>query len=96
MVEIPILEWDGDAGAAVVEESGRLGLAVSSDGRLSKYPGSRHWHLIFEGRPGTLEVTFWPQKHRLWVTYHANRIVDGWVEEYAVLLSAALAVRLNK
>ncbi len=95
MVEIPILDWSGDAESVVVEESTRLGLTISSDGKLASYPGSRHWHLKNGRRTGTLEVTLWPSRNRLWVTYHSNRVGDGWVSESAIVLARELAARLN-
>ena len=95
MVEIPILDWSGDAASAVIEESGRLGLTISSEGKLAAYPGSRHWHLKIGRRSGTLEVTVWPARNRLWVTYHANRVGDGWVQQLAPVFARALAERLG-
>src|SRR5687767_4032291 len=95
MVEIPILDWSGDAITAVAEESERQGLTVSSDGKLYSYPGSRHWHLKNGRRPGTLEITLWPSRNRLWVAYHSNRVGDGWVKESALLLAQGLAARLG-
>ena len=95
VIEIPIREWEGDADAAVIEESCRLGLTISCDGSLSKNPGSRHWHLRNGKRPGTLEVTHWPREQRLWVSYHSNRTGDGWVIEFAHRLAENLAARLG-
>ena len=95
MVEIPILDWSGDAESAIVEESSRLGLTVSSDGKLASYPGSRHWHIKNGRRSGTLEVTLWPSRNRLCVTYHSNRVGDGWVSESALVLARGLAAGLN-
>jgi hypothetical protein len=95
MVEISIREWKGDAEAAVIEASRELGLTISTDGSLSKYPGSRHWHLKNAKRPGTLEVTYWRREQRLWLAYHSNRRGDGWVTEFAERMAANVAARLG-
>lgn len=91
MVEIPILDLCGDAGAAVERVAEELGLRVTSDGSLRIYPGSRHWHLKSQNRSGTLEITLWPQGNRFWVTYHSNRVGDGWVVRAALEMAARLA-----
>ena len=78
-------------GTAVLAAVEALGLVISSDGTLRKYPGSRHWHLKKPGSTGTLEITYWPAQSRLWVCYHSNRVGDGWVEEAAPQLAAKLS-----
>jgi hypothetical protein len=91
LVEIEVQPVPPDAGEAVLAAAESLGLVIGSDGSLSKYPGSRHWHLKKPGATGTLEITHWPAENRLWVTYHANRTGDGWVEEAAAQLAAKLS-----
>ena len=90
MVEIEIDPVPGDPGQAVQAVADQLGLDIAIDGTLKSFPGCRHWHLRKPGTTGTLEVTSWPERKRLWVTYHANRVGDGWVEilapEFARLL----------
>ena len=95
MVAIHVVDWAGDAETAVIEESARLGLRISSNGRLASYPGSRHWHLKNGRQPGTLEVTVHPDTPRLWVAFHSNRTGDGWVADSARALAASLADRLG-
>ena len=67
-----------------------LHMTVHTRGTLSKYPGSVHWHLKRSGRSGTLEVTWWPMRDRLWAAYHDNRIGDGWVVTTIQELAASL------
>jgi hypothetical protein len=83
MVNVDVKTYGPDVGAAVYAAAAALNLTVASDGGLRKYPGSRHWHIKNGKGSGTLEVTYWPDKNRLWVTYHSNRVGDGWVEEMA-------------
>jgi hypothetical protein len=92
VIEIEVVPLFSDAGAAVVAAAEALGLRVASDGTLRRYPGSRHWHLKKVGSSGTLEVTHWPAKERLWVSYHANRIGGaGWVAQEARRFAGLLA-----
>ena len=95
MIEIEVENWSGDVGEAVTDAANKLGLTISTDGCLKCYPGSRHWHLKRGKATGTLEITFWPAQNRLWVTYHDNRIGDGWVVETAPHMAGALARKLS-
>ena len=54
-------------------ECGERGLIVRSERELARRAGSRHWHLGFPGRPGTLELNEW--QGRVWVKVHSLR--DG-------------------
>jgi hypothetical protein len=91
MVKIDVSSYHQDVHGAVYAAADALGLTVSSDGGLHKYPGSRHWHIRNGRKSGTLEVTHWPAKQRLWVTYHSNRVGDGWVEEMALKFAQELS-----
>ena len=95
MVEIHVRDWSGDAAPAIEAVTAELGLTIKTDGRLASYPGSRHWHLKNGRRSGTLEVTLWPDRDLLWVTYHSNRIGDGWVCQAAPAFARALADHLG-
>jgi hypothetical protein len=48
-------------------------LQVTLKGTLSKYPGCVHWHLKQGKQHGTLEITWWPEQHRLWLSIQAGR-----------------------
>jgi hypothetical protein len=49
------------------------GLCIVARVTLATYPSSQHLHVKLEKQPGTLEVTWWPPKNRLWMSVHANR-----------------------
>ena len=66
--------------AAVERGCAAAGLARRSRGTLTKYPGCVHWHYELRGRPGTLEITYWPKKERLWIKIHPRRRA-GWMDE---------------
>lgn len=51
----------------------REGLVVAREGTLAMYPGSIHWHLRRPAVAGTLEVTFWPEQCRVWVSVQHQR-----------------------
>ena len=48
-------------------------LRVALKGTAKAYPGSVHWHLKRGKQPGTVEVTLWAARRRLWVSVHGNR-----------------------
>ena len=49
------------------------GLRVVVRRTLVTYPKSHHWHLKRGRDAGTLELTWWPVRNRLWASVHANR-----------------------
>jgi hypothetical protein len=57
-----------------------VNVRVALRGTLATYPGCVHWHLKRESQPGTLEVTLWARRRRVWLAVHANR--DGpWIAQ---------------
>ncbi len=56
------------------------GLIVSLKGTLSKHSGSIHWHLIKLDQKGTLELTWWPVRHKLWFQVQSGR-KSAWITE---------------
>jgi len=52
-----------------------LGLRIHR-GSLEKYPESMHWHLTIPKQKGTLEATWWPTNHALWMEGRKNRQAD--------------------
>jgi hypothetical protein len=57
--------------------AGEAGL-IAERRTLRSYLGSTHWHLRHPGAKGTLELTYWPQRGRLWFAVHANRRAE-WI-----------------
>ena len=65
------------------------GLTLTLKGTLVKYPGCVHWHFK-RGRPsGTVELTWWPQQRRLWISVQAGRRGE-WIEETTVRLKQTI------
>jgi hypothetical protein len=62
----------GDAIALIDRAAADQGLTIQV-GTLAGYPGCTHWHFTKPGEKGTLEATWWPPAHRLWLSVHANR-----------------------
>jgi len=55
-----------------------LGLLTTQVTTLSKYPGSVHWHFKRGKGRGTLEATYWPERHRAWLSYRSGREAE-WI-----------------
>jgi hypothetical protein len=81
MVEIDLAMTADQA----LAECGRRGLVVRSQRELAGRKGSRHWHLGFLDRPGTLELNEW--EDRVWVNVHSLRD-GGWATALAHELAA--------
>jgi hypothetical protein len=67
---------------AVDETITDLGLTVTMRGSLKSCPGSTHWHLKRGCGRGTLEITWWPQRRKLWIKIQAGRTA-AWIDEIA-------------
>jgi hypothetical protein len=63
-----------------LEECRRQGLVIQSDRELAGRPGSRHLHVRFPERPGTIE--FSEADGRTWVQVHPRRD-GGWAGRLA-------------
>jgi hypothetical protein len=55
-------------------------LSYTLKGSLASYPGSVHWHFKAGKQKGTLEITWWENKNRLWCKVADGR-KDKWIEE---------------
>ena len=60
-------------------------LTCSRKGTLVSYPGSIHWHFKRNGDKGTLEITWWEVKNRLWFKVAKGRTGDWMAEKIATL-----------
>ncbi len=65
------------------------GLEVRLRGTLVRFPGSLHWRLASPAARGTLEVTYWPARNRLWLSVQAGRRAD-WIADTLPCLQAGL------
>ncbi len=65
------------------------GLTMTSRGSVKSYPGCTHWHWTNGNERGTLEVTLWPAKRRLWFKVQAGRRA-AWIDRLVPVLKAAL------
>ena len=65
------------------------GLTMKSRGTVKSYPGCTHWHWKNGTEAGTLEVTLWPARRRLWFKLQAGRSAV-WIDQLVPVLKAAL------
>jgi hypothetical protein len=70
-----------------------VGLHVTLKGTLAAYPGSLHWHIKRGKERGVLELTWWPEQHRLWFSVHRNRTAP-WIETAQSQLKQAIEAAL--
>jgi hypothetical protein len=82
------------AAQVIAEACAAEGLRLTLDGTLAKYPGCRHWHYKRDRQRGTLEITLWPARRRLWVTVHAGRQGD-WIAGCLPRLGRAVEAALG-
>ena len=55
------------------------GLACARKGTLAGYSGCIHWHFKLGTQKGTLEITWWETKNRLWFKVAKGRTGD-WMD----------------
>lgn len=56
---------------------------------LRAFPGCTHWHFKQEKERGTLEITWWERKDRLWFKVAAGR-TGAWIETTIARLQAQI------
>jgi hypothetical protein len=90
-IEIPVADHrsSDEIVAAVERSAGSLGLQIRLRTTLRTFPGSVPWHLVHPVERGTLEITWWPKRRRLWLKLHAGR-GGAWVDQAAVAFASAL------
>jgi len=79
------IEIPGDVnGVALIDAIERVcrahELTCTLKGTLAKYPDSMHWHFKKGKQKGTLEITWWESKNRLWFKVAEGR-TGAWIEE---------------
>jgi hypothetical protein len=55
-------------------------LLLTMKGTLKTHPGCTHWHYKNGREPGTLELTLWPARRRLWIKVQAGRAAP-WIDQ---------------
>lgn len=70
-------------------------LVCSLKGTLTSYPGCVHWHFKKERKTGTLEITWWEKKGRLWFKVGAHRRA-AWIEETIPHLKKQMEAAFSK
>jgi hypothetical protein len=69
-------------------------LTITQKTTLSTMKGTIHYHLKKGKLPGVLELTYWPQKKRLWIEIHDNRKSE-WNENIISSFAERIADRLS-
>ena len=69
-----------------------LNLIVTLRGTLKSFPSSTHWHLKRDRGRGTLELTWWPDRRRLWIKIQAGRTAP-WIGAAAPRLKQEIQSR---
>ncbi|MEO8606785.1 MAG: hypothetical protein ABI690_02810 [Chloroflexota bacterium] len=83
-----------DKAEAIIEAAcAAEGLRLTLKGTLKQYPGCIHWHYKFGKAPGTLEITLWASKRRLWFKVSANRQGE-WMEKAIERLKVKIEAEL--
>src|SRR5437016_14493968 len=93
-ISIPIDVSERKTIATIVAALEASQLLVATRGTLKTYPGSTHWHLKNGNQRGTLELTWWPVKRKLWFKIQAGRSAD-WIDQAVRQLTAAIEMRLR-
>ena len=93
-IQLPEQILPADAAVAVEAACADAGLECTMKSGLRSYPGSDHWHYQRDRKPGTLEVTLWPARRRLWLSVQAGRTAE-WIEPLIEPLRAEIERRLH-
>ncbi|HEX4056497.1 MAG TPA: hypothetical protein VHX86_19725 [Tepidisphaeraceae bacterium] len=71
-----------------------LGLTMTMRGTLKSFPGCTHWHLKRDRGRGTLEITWWPHRRKLWIKIQSGRTA-AWIDEIAPRFKREIETRLG-
>jgi hypothetical protein len=82
-----------DGAEAVIEAvCAAEGLRLTLKDTLKAYPGCVHWHHNLAKEAGTLEITLWAVKRRIWFKVSAGR-QGAWME--AMIGQLGMSIRQN-
>jgi hypothetical protein len=88
-INVPRIDDVDDVIRRVESTLAAHGLTMRSRGSVKSYPGCTHWHWRSGRQSGTLEVTLWPARRRLWLKVQAGRRA-AWIDQVVPALKAAL------
>ena len=72
-----------------------LGLKLVIKGSLASYPGSVHWHYKSHGDKGTLELTLFARRRRLWAKVQRGRRAP-WIDAMLPKVQKGIELQLNR
>jgi hypothetical protein len=80
-----------------VEQAARaISLTTTLRTSTRSYPDSVHWHFKKQAeKRGTLELTYWPQKRKLWAKIQSGRTAE-WISASLNQLKVEITHRLSR
>jgi hypothetical protein len=71
------------------------GLELTMKGSLKSYPGSVHWHYKSQGDKGTLELTLFARRRRLWAKVQHRRRAP-WIDAMLPKVQKGIELQLKR
>jgi hypothetical protein len=95
-IEFTVPPGSGLSGAPSLIEKACLGcgLRISTRSSLRSCPGCIHWHVKRGIQPGTLELTLWEAKRRVWASVQDGRRA-AWIDEALPQVKDAIETALR-
>lgn len=95
-IEFTVPPGCGLSGAPSLIEKACLGcgLRISTRASLRGCPGCIHWHVKRGIQPGTLELTLWEAKRRVWASVQDSRRA-AWIDEALPQVKDAVETELR-
>lgn len=95
-IEFDVPPGSNLSGAALLIEKAcqGCGLRVSTRASLRGYPGAIYWHVKRGIQPGTLELTLWETKRRVWASVKDERRAP-WMDEALPQIKDAVETALR-
>src|SRR5689334_9970293 len=82
--------WSVDDLVASIERAiQKLDLRIAMRATVRSYPGCVHWHIRRSSGSGTLELTVWPARQRIWFKVQSARDAP-WIESALEKLKQAI------